>query len=76
LSELVRKVREDAGVRLQITVREEVVAELRGALPEPKPGAAAKKLLDLMQTLPKPRGKKHDTSRHTREYLYGGKSKR
>ncbi len=76
LPELVRKVQKDTGIMVQITVHEEIVAELRGALPEPKPGAAAKKLRELMQALPKHRGRKLDTSRHAKDYLYGGRGKR
>ena len=45
LPELVRQVRKDAGAKVEITVRDEVVAELRATLPEPEPGAAAKKSL-------------------------------
>ena len=71
LPELVRQVRKDAGATVQITVRDEVVAELRAALPEPEPGAAAKKLLELMRTLPKPRGRKTDISSRVKEHLYG-----
>jgi antitoxin (DNA-binding transcriptional repressor) of toxin-antitoxin stability system len=59
LPELVRQVRKDAGARVEIMVRDEVVAELRAALPEPEPGAAAKKLVELMRRLAKHRGKKH-----------------
>ena len=48
LPELVRQVRKDAGAKVEIMVRDEVVAELRAALPEPEPGAAAKKLVELI----------------------------
>ena len=58
LPELVRQVRKDAGARVEIMVRDEVVAELRAALPEPEPGAAAKKLVALMRRLPRHRGRK------------------
>lgn len=71
LPELVRQVRKDAGAKVEITVRDEVVAELRAALPEPEPGAAARKLRDLMRRLPKHRGTKTNVSGHTKEYLYG-----
>lgn len=71
LPELVRQVREDAGIRVQITVHDEVVAELRAALPEPEPGAAAKKLLELMEKLPKHRGRKTNISPRVKEHLYG-----
>ena len=75
LPELVRQVRKDAGAKVEITVRDEVVAELRAALPEPEPGAAAKKLLDIMRRLPKRRGSKTNVSCRINEYLYGGGKK-
>lgn len=71
LPELVRQVRKDAGTSVQIMVRDEVVAELRAALPEPEPGAAAKTLLELMRKLPKHRGRKADISSRVKEHLYG-----
>ena len=71
LPELVRQVRKDAGSAVQITVRGEVVAELRAALPEPEAGGAAKALLEIMQKLPRHRGKKTDVSARFKEYLYG-----
>jgi antitoxin (DNA-binding transcriptional repressor) of toxin-antitoxin stability system len=71
LPELVRRVRDNAEAKIEITVRDEVVAELRGPLPEPRPGAAAKKLRALMQRLPKRTGRKTNVSGRVREYLYG-----
>lgn len=71
LPELVRHVSKDAGAKVEITVRDEVVAELRPALPEPEPGAAAKKLLAIMRKLPKRRGAKTRVSRRVKQYLYG-----
>ncbi len=71
LPELVRLVRKDPGTTVQIMVRDEVVAELRAALPEPEPGAAARKLLELMANLPKHRGRKTDVSARVKEHLYG-----
>lgn len=71
LPELVRQVRKDAGATAQITVRDEVVAELKAALPESTPGAAARKLLELMRKLPKHRGPKTDISLQVKEHLYG-----
>jgi antitoxin (DNA-binding transcriptional repressor) of toxin-antitoxin stability system len=72
LPELVRQVKHDRGSVVQITVREEVVAELRAALPRPEPGAAARALAELAQKLPRPRrGRPTDVSAHAREYLYG-----
>src|SRR5438046_1351229 len=58
LPELVRQVRKDAGAKIEITVRDEVVAELRAALPEPEPGAAAKKLVALMRACQSTAGEK------------------
>jgi len=75
LPELVRQFRKDAGAKVEITVRDEVVAELRAALPEPEPGAAAKKLAELMRRLPKHRGRKTDISAHVKEHLYGSAAK-
>ena len=75
LPELVRRVRKDSGAKVEIMVRDEVVAELRAALPEPEPGAAAKKLVQLMQRLPKHRGKKTNLSTRVKEHLYGSFTK-
>jgi antitoxin (DNA-binding transcriptional repressor) of toxin-antitoxin stability system len=75
LPELVRQVRKDPDSSVQITVRNEVVAELRAPLPEPEPGAAAKKLVALMRRLPKHRGRKTDISAHVKEHLYGSAAK-
>lgn len=71
LPELVRRVQKNAGARVEITVRDQVVAELRPALPQPEPGAAAKKLLQLMRKLPKRRGAKNNVSGHVKDCLYG-----
>ncbi len=71
LPELVRQVRKDAGASIQITVHDEVVAELRAAQPEPEPGAAAKKLVELIRKLPKHRGRKRNVSSRVKEHLYG-----
>jgi antitoxin (DNA-binding transcriptional repressor) of toxin-antitoxin stability system len=76
LPELVRQVRKDRGLTIQIAVHGEVVAELRAALPQPEPGAAARALLELAQKLPKRRrrGRPTDVSAHVKEYLYGRKA--
>jgi len=71
LPALVRRVRRDAGARVEITVHSEVVAELRAVLPKPEPGAAAQSLLRLMKKLPKPRGRKLSISSHVKTHLYG-----
>lgn len=77
LPELVRQVRKDPGASVEIAVRDEVVAELRAALPGPEPGAAARKLLELMRKLPRHRGRKTSVSSHVKEHLYrsGGGSR-
>ena len=71
LPELVRRVHKDAGTVVQITVRDEVLAELRPVLPEPEPGAAARKLLEIAKSLPKHRGRRVNVSGRVEEYLYG-----
>jgi antitoxin (DNA-binding transcriptional repressor) of toxin-antitoxin stability system len=73
LPELVRRVRKNAGAKVEITVRDEVVAELRPALPQPEPGAAARKLLELRKKLAKKglKTRRTDVSRHVKEHLYG-----
>ncbi len=76
LPALVRQVRRDAGTRVQITLHDEVVAELRAAHPEPEPGAAAKKLLELAGKLPRSRARKVNISSHAKAYLYGRQAKR
>jgi antitoxin (DNA-binding transcriptional repressor) of toxin-antitoxin stability system len=74
LPQLVRQVKQDRGSVVQITVRDEVVAELRAALPAPEPGAAARALLELMQKLPRRRGPRRNISGHVKEHLYGRKA--
>ena len=71
LPELVRHVRKDPGAPVQIPVRDEVVAELRAALPEPEPGAAARALVELMRKLPRRRGGKVRVSSRVKDHLYG-----
>ncbi len=71
LPALVRKVRQDAGASVQITLHDEVVAELRAAQPAPEPGAAARELLRLMKKLPKRRGRKIAISSRVKTHLYG-----
>ena len=74
LPQLVRQVKHDRGSVVQITVRDEVVAELRAAIPEPEPGAAARAPLELMRKVPKRRGPRRNISGHVNEYLYGDKA--
>lgn len=71
LPALVRQVRRDAGARVEITVHNEVVAELRAVQPDTEPGAAARRLLRLMKKLPKPRGRKTAISSRVKPHLYG-----
>ena len=77
LPQLVRHVRNDSGAKIEITVRDEVVAELRAALPDPEPGAAAKELLALMRKMPRRKRAKTNVSGRVKEHLYGSaKTKR
>lgn len=74
LPALVRQVQHDVGASIQITVHGEVVAELRAVQPEPEPGAAAKKLQQLMKRLPKSRGPQTHVSSHIKTHLYKKRS--
>jgi len=74
LPALVRQVRKDTDTSVLITVHDEVVAELRAAQPEPKPGAAARKLMDVMKHLPRHRGKKTSVSKNVKTHLYGNRT--
>lgn len=74
LPALVRQVQRDTGASVQITVHDEVVAELRAVRPEPEPGAAAAKLLEIMAGLPKRRGRKTRISSRVKDHLYGPRS--
>lgn len=71
LPALVRKVQQDAGVSVQITVHDQVVAELRAVRQEPAPGAAARALQDLMAGLPRRRGRTQRISSQVKAHLYG-----
>lgn len=71
LPALVRRVRRDSGVSVQITVHDQVVAELRAVEQGPPPGAAATTLLELMAKLPKRRGRKVSISSRVKSHLYG-----
>jgi antitoxin (DNA-binding transcriptional repressor) of toxin-antitoxin stability system len=71
LPELLRRVREGGDAAVRITVHDEVVAELRAVLPEPEPGAAARKLLELMEKLPKHKGPKKAAFENVKAHLYG-----
>jgi hypothetical protein len=71
LPALVRELQRDPTAYVQITVREEAVAELRSIQPAPAPGEAARRLLALGRRL-RARGAKSpkDVSRRADEYLY------
>jgi antitoxin (DNA-binding transcriptional repressor) of toxin-antitoxin stability system len=75
LPELVRQVRKDPGATVQITVRDEPVAELRSVTTGPEPGEAATKLLELRRKLARKRlkGRRIDVSNRVKEHLYGPK---
>ena len=73
LPALVRQVRKGTDASVLITVHDEVVAELRAAQPDPQPGAAARKLMDVMKNLPRHRGKKTSVSTNVKAHLYGGR---
>jgi len=70
LPELVRLVCKDSGTVLSITVHGQRVAELRAVQPEPEPGAAARKLLELMEKLPVHQGPKRRVSARVKQHLY------
>lgn len=72
LPRLVKQLQRDPGMVYTITVRDEAVAELRAVSPGAKPGLAARKLLELLATLPKPRRKaRTNVAEHINDYLYG-----
>ena len=71
LPQLVRQIREDPDLRVQITVHGNVAAELRACPPEPSRGAAARRLKELMAELPEGTGAKHRVSEAVSEHLYG-----
>jgi len=74
LPALVRQVRKNSDASVLITVHDEVVAELRAVQPEPQPGAAARKLMDLMKHQPRHRGKKTSVSTNVKSHLYGDRA--
>jgi antitoxin (DNA-binding transcriptional repressor) of toxin-antitoxin stability system len=71
LPALVRRVRRNVGTSVQITVHDQVVAELRAVQQELEPGAAATTLLGIMAKLPKRRGRKVPISSRAKTHLYG-----
>ena len=71
LPALVRELQRDPTEYVEITVREEAVAELRSLQPAPAPGEAARRLLALARQM-RTRGAKapQDVSRRADAYLY------
>ena len=76
LPELVRRVRMDPDTQVLIMVHNEVVAELRAPQVEPAPGAAVKKLQDVIRRMPKRSRRKVDISSHVDRHLYENPKKR
>jgi len=75
LPALVKAVQKDPRIPIQITVRDEVVAELRAVQPLPEPGEAARRLLALRKKLARRglKAQKSDVSAHVKDHLYGPK---
>jgi len=76
LPALLKTVQKDPRTTIQITVRDEVVGEIRASQPHPEPGEAAKTLMKLRKKLAR-RGlasQYSDLSTHWKEELYGPNS--
>ena len=71
LPELVRRVKDDADLQVQITVHGDVAAELRAYSPGPPPGEAARRLQALMAELPAHEGPRRRVSEEVGAHLYG-----
>lgn len=72
LSGLVGRLQKDPELVYTITLRGHPVAQLRVARQGVAPGLAARKLLELISTLPKPRGRSRtNISSKVKRYLYG-----
>jgi len=76
LPELVRKVRTNPDTQVLIMVHNEVAAELRAPQVEPVPGAAVKKLQEVMRRLPKRSRQKVSVSSQVDRHLYESPKKR
>jgi len=71
LPQLVKKLKKDSGITYEITVHDDVVAELK-APPRIKSGQAAKRLLKIIEKLPKAKAPgKVKVSEQIGRYLYG-----
>jgi hypothetical protein len=67
---IIKKLRESPDTVYQVTVHNEVVAEIKIS-PRVKPGEAAKQLLALRKrTASKGKSKKYPISEHSKEHLY------
>ncbi len=72
LPRLLKHLQHDPSTIYTITVHDEAIAELRAARPAPEPGLAARRLLEIMAKLPKPRGKRRtNIATHVKKHLYG-----
>jgi antitoxin (DNA-binding transcriptional repressor) of toxin-antitoxin stability system len=72
LPSLLKRLRADPKERIEITVRDEPVAELRAVVREPKPGEAARRLIALRRKLAKVKGRGlKDVSSRAEDHLYG-----
>lgn len=71
LPELVRQLQKSGRGTIEITVRGQVVAELRGKVEGPARDDGAAQLLKLMDKMPKFRRKKINVSGQIYKYLYG-----
>lgn len=71
LPQLIKHLREDPSLSYEITVHQEIVAELRSPSQLPQGGEAAKQLLAIIDQLPPaPAGEATDISTHVNEHLY------
>ena len=71
LPQLIKQLRQDPSLSYQITVHQEIVAELRAPSQLPPGGEAAKQLLAIIDQLaPASAGEKIDISTHVNEHLY------
>ena len=74
LPTLLKRVRDDPRLRIEITVREETVAELRAASARPRPGEAVERLLALrrrQRARPAKSVSPDDVSERVDDHLYG-----
>ena len=72
---IIKKLRESPDTVYQVTVRDEVVAEIK-TFPRVKPGEAAKKLLALRKrAAAKGRVKKYPISENIKDHLYAAEEK-